>query len=156
MWLLITCINNTRQKIDMSKIDEFWIINWEGDVLFRYPPPENFEFMMYSSFFAAIQMFAKELTDEENTQFVHCFSIGNSNYYFLENFGYELYFIIKTGKSVSLKLKDINKFLQTIESSFIVKFKSFLDLVITVKKKVHPSIFEPFNDDFQKSLEKFV
>ena len=140
----------------MSKIDEFWIINWQGDVLFRYPPPDNFEFMMYSNFFAAIQMFAKELSGEDAAQFVHRFSVGESNYYFLENFSYELYFIIKSKKDVSIKLKDVNKFLQRIESSFIVKFKSFLDLVVTVKKKVHPSIFEPFTDEFQKSLSKYI
>ena len=140
----------------MSKIEEFWIINWKGDVLFTYPMPENFDFMLYSNFFAAIQMFAKELATEEDAQFVHRFSVGDSNYFFLENFGYELYFVLKSNKSENLKLKDLDKFLQRIESSFVVKFKNFLDLTITVNKEVHPSIFEPFQDNFQKLLKKYM
>jgi len=140
----------------MSKIKEFWIINWKGDVLFRYPAPKNLEFKLYSSFFAAVQMFAKELTNDEDTEFVHRFSVGNSNYFFLENFSYELYFIINVDKKINIKLKEINKFLQRVESHFVVKFKSFLDLIVAVNKKVHPSIFEPFQDDFQKLLKKHI
>jgi hypothetical protein len=140
----------------MSKIKEFWIINWKGGVLFKYPQPKNLEFMMYSNFFAAIQMFAKELVDDEDSQFVHRFSVGDSNYYFLENFGYELYFVINMDKKISTKLKEINKFLQRIESSFIVKFKSFLDLIVMVNKEVHPSIFEPYQDEFEQLLKKHM
>lgn len=113
---------------NIQEFKEFWIINKGGIPLFWFSPEEKLYSNLKSGFFYAIHLFMEELmksnkeTDIISTQSI---SLGNSNYIFLYNQYYELYFIARSPKNV--KFKRINFHLKNIEKIFVENYKRELN-----------------------------
>ncbi|TFF89962.1 MAG: hypothetical protein EU548_05455 [Promethearchaeota archaeon] len=136
--------------ISLYIVDEFWIINFDGIPLFSYSPREELSSILISSFFSAIQKFALR-TDDSNSKYINSLSLGESNFNFMVNNEYELYFISKSTKKIKEKL--INKHLKEIEQMFLSKFEEDVKNFsgeITKFDKFEPTFEKYFKDKFTK------
>ena len=126
----------------MNIVEEFWILNFDGITLFHYSPEEDKNYQLISAFFSAIQSFANELLDKsQQDRHVHQISLGKSNFTFLVNQDYQLYFVSKS--SLEIKEKQVKKHLKNIEEMFLEDFKSF-----SFKGGGEISKYEVFNEKF--------
>ena len=148
--------------LKMRPNEEFWIMTCKGDPLFCYPPSTEFTFQDVTNLFTTIQLFASEIQIDEvqkqkdQVDFISFFSAGKFKYYFLKNDLYALFFIMKVEEDKKVKTKQMNKYLKMIQDLFIERFDDYLERIVNVDKKPHPSIFDTFKDDFDIFLkEKF-
>ncbi|MHA1670956.1 MAG: hypothetical protein ACTSV5_10340 [Promethearchaeota archaeon] len=122
-------------------IEEFWVLDWEGKPLYTFTTEEKRRSDLISGFFQTIQSLARNMVQEH----VNTISLGESNYNFLHNTIYELYFVLKCSKKT--KRKTIKARLSTIESLFIEDYRAEL-----VKPEIDPSKFEKFQHKIEKYL----
>ncbi|TXT59925.1 MAG: putative Fe-S protein [Promethearchaeota archaeon] len=135
----------------MNIVDEFWILNFDGVPLFHYSPTEEPDYELISSFFSAIQSFAREITGDLKESFIHQISLGNANFIFLANQNYQLYFVSKT--PLKIKENQVNSHLKEIETMFLEDFKNDLSTYegdVTIFEKFKEKFKTYFNNNFIK------
>ena len=131
------------------KVEEFWIINWDGLPLFKYSPKRSLRVELIGGFLSAIQSFAKTVIEEERGNYLNTLSIGEHSYNFLTDEIYRLYFILKTSKKVKEKI--INLYLQRFQDMFIEEYRREL---IAFDGDI--TIFDSFNKQFVKTYDRLA
>ncbi|MFX1394203.1 MAG: hypothetical protein ACFFAH_11565 [Promethearchaeota archaeon] len=133
----------------MRVIEEFWIINWDGMPLFKYSPIKDLKVGFVSGFFSAIQSLANNFEDTAGDTYISNIRLGDSNYKFLNNPTYKLFFILKS--SDRYKKKNIEAYLKKLEESFIEEYK---DYIIDFDGNI--SLFEKFQIKINKSYGRIA
>ncbi len=131
------------------KVEEFWIINWDGLPLFKYSPTRSLRIELIGGFLSAIQSFAKTVIEDERGQYLNTLTIGDHSYHFLTDEVYKLYFILKTSKKVKEKI--INLYLQRFQDMFIEEFRKDL---VAFDGDITP--FESFDKKFVKTYDRLA
>lgn len=134
----------------MNLIDEFWIINFHGVPLFKYPSDDDLDSHLIGAFFSAVQKFSSHL-DSKTEQYINSLMLKKNAFHFLINQKYRLYFISKSSKKTKSKL--INPHLKELAELFIGEFEEDIinfDGEITFFNRFLP-IFEEY---FENKLNK--
>lgn len=133
----------------MPVIEEFWIINWDGKLLFKYSPVKDLKIGFISGFFSVIQSFASKFEDTDGDKYISNIRLGDSIYKFLNNPTHKLYFILKS--SDRYKQKNIETYLMKLEKTFIEEYKDYI-----IDFDGNLSLFDKFKFKLNRTYERIA
>ena len=104
----------------MSLLNEFWIISSDGLPVYHQTLTEELDQSLFGGFISAIQIFIKELGEEE----IKKLEMGGSKIIILSSEDREWFFIGKS--NIKAKEKKIHKYLSEIREIFFKHYRTVL------------------------------